>query len=350
MQEVLEILKRAAELGATDVLLVSGSPPMGRVHGELRPLGEVLSSGDAARVVRSLMTDRQTARFEEERELDLALTIPGVGRFRVNAYFRAGVPAAVLRRIPTRPMTLKEIGLEEELAPHLVRSAGLILVAGPAGSGKTTLLNAAVDWILRHRSVHVITIEDPIEYLHEGGRGTVSQREVGSDTRSFASALRSALRQSPDVIVIGEVRDRETAESLMVAAQTGHLVLASLHAFTAPEAVEKLLNLAQDQAKARMELAEVLLLVVVLQLLPGKGGGRILAHELLLATPAVRTLIREGKPHQMRNLMSTTPGMRTMERSLADLLSRGLITLDEATARASNKQELLWHVHGVRPG
>lgn len=345
---MLDLVRKAWEMGATDLLLVPGSPPLGRLEGRLVPLGEALDARAVGEGVRGLLSERQLARLEGERELDFSLSVPGIGRIRGNAFFRLGQLAAALRRIPDSPPSLAELGLEGEVVPELGKRAGLILVAGPAGSGKTTVLNAAVAWMAAHRPVHVVMVEDPVEYLHPPALGTVSQREVGTDTTSFASAIRSALRQSPDVIVIGEVRDQKTAESLLVAAQTGHLVLASLHGQNAPEAVEKLIGLAGEEA--RREVADSLLAVYALRLLNGLTGGKVLAAEVLLATPAIRSLVREGKPHQIRPLMAGAPGMRTLEQALALLVKRGLVSPEEASKEAVDRTDLVWQVHGLRPG
>lgn len=349
--EFLRLLRLALEKGSTDIIVTAGSPVFLRVRGELVPEGDPLTPEQVAELVFSLMTERQQARFEEARELDFALGFPGLGRFRFNAYYARGYPALVARPVPPEPRPLEELGLPENLPALLAHRAGLLLVAGPAGSGKSTTLAGMVRHINESRAAHIITIEDPIEYLHSPRRGTVSQREVGTDARSFATALRSALRQSPDVIVIGEVRDGETASTMLVAAETGHLVLASLHAHTAPEAVDRLLSLFPEEGreKARHSLAQNLLGVLVQQLVPSLSQeGHVLAYEMMVASPAVRNLVREGKTHQIRHHM-VGEGMATMEETLARLLRMGKISLEEASLRAPDRRELLWRLNGVRP-
>lgn len=349
--DLLGLLHQLRQREGTDLLLKAGRPPLARIGGELVPLGDPLGLREVAQMVLSVMTESQMRRFEEQRELDLAISFPGAGRFRMNAFYEVGAPAAVLRPVSETPRPLEELGLPRSLEDLLSRPSGLILVCGPAGSGKTSTLASMVDWINERRPVHIITVEDPVEYVHRDKRGTVTQREVGTDTKDFPTALRSALRQSPDVIVIGEVRDLETARTLLIAAETGHLVLASSHGGSAPEGIERLVHAFPDEEReaARRGLAEVLLAVIYLHLVRrADGKGKALAYEFLVSTPAIRTLIREGKTHQIRMHMAQGEEMATLEATLAELYRRGVISLEEALARAGEKREVLWRINGFR--
>ncbi len=351
--DLVELLREMVERGGSDLILASGKPPLLRAGEVLVRLREErLSPEEAGRLVRALMTEEQQARLEAQRELDFALTVPGLGRFRFNAFYQRRTPAMVVRRVPSAPPDLEAIGLPKNVVGLLARPTGLLLVSGPTGSGKSTVLAAMVDWINRNYPLHIITIEDPIEYLHEDKVAAVSQREVGVDTRDFASALRAALRQSPDVIMIGEVRDAESAAVLLRAAQTGHLVLASVHGGSAQETVERLLEIFPEERRdgARSNLADVLLGVLNLRLVKRNGRPPLLAHEFLFATPAVRSLVREGKVHQVRHHMMSSEEMWVLEKNLAEMVRKGLLTAKEAEEVANHKGDFLWYLTGLKQG
>ncbi len=325
-----ELIRRAAALRASDVHLTAGAPPCFRVAGELVPTGsEALSPAAVEELVGSLLSPEHRERLAERGQVDLAGSLPGVGRFRLNAYRQRGSLAAALRLIPTRVPRLDELGLPPVVADLARLPNGLVLVTGPTGSGKTTTLAAMVSLINEERACHVVTLEDPIEYLHAHGRALVNQREVGLDTCSFAEALRAALRQDPDVILVGEMRDLETMAIALTAAETGHLVLSSLHTSGAAQTVERIVDAfpPHQQEQVRVQLASVLRGIVAQLLLPAPGRRRVLAAEVLVATPAARNLIRENKTHQLASVIQTGArhGMRTMEQSLRLLREAGAI-------------------------
>lgn len=336
MLDIETILVAAAAAGASDVHISAGLPPVFRVHGELQvqrqwePLDFEMTAG----LVRPMLGNKWEV-FQEQGEIDLAYSLPGVSRFRVNVFHQRGSVGAAIRLIPREIPGLESLGLPPVVAELAGRQHGLILVTGPTGSGKSTTLAAMVDKINRERSCHIITLEDPIEYLHQHRRSIVNQREVGSDTRSFASALRAALRQDPDVILVGEMRDLETIATAITAAETGHLVLATLHTSSAVQSVDRIIDVfpPHQQGQVRIQLADTLEGVITQQLLPrADRKGRVAAVEVLIATPAVKNLIREGKTHQIVSSMQTGAryGMQTMEMALRQLVTRGLI-IDEGS-------------------
>ncbi|MBI3924438.1 MAG: PilT/PilU family type 4a pilus ATPase [Armatimonadetes bacterium] len=334
MQGLLQI---AIERGASDIHLSVGRPPILRVAGHLEALGqESLSSGDVRRLLNSILSSRQRSTLELERELDFSLSLESGIRFRVNAYFQKGSVGVALRTIPGSVPTPQQLGLPAALLELTSKPQGLVLVVGPTGSGKTTTVACLIDQINRNRSCHIITVEDPIEYSHQSYRSTIDQREVYSDTRSFAAALKYILRQDPDVILVGEMRDLETISAVLTAAETGHLVFATLHTNDAPQTVDRVVDVfpPHQQTQIRLQLAASLLGIVSQRLLPrANGAGRVAAFELLIATPAVRALIRDGKTHQIPNVISTGSklGMVTMDRSLAHLCQHGLVSLESAS-------------------
>jgi len=319
-----------------------------RLHGDIQPIAgyEHLMPGTLRTLVYGILSGRQREELEEKRELDCSHPVPGRGRFRVNVNFQRGSVGAVLRAIPEHIQTLEELGMPPVVAEFARMSKGLVLVTGATGQGKSTTLASLVDLVNRTRAVHVMTVEDPIEYMHRHQMAVVNQREVGSDTHSFAEALKHALRQDPDVILVGELRDLETMATALTAAETGHLVFATLHTQDAANSVQRVIDVfpSHQQQQVRVQLAGSLQGVVCQQLLPTLvGKGRVAAVEVLVATPAVRNLIREGKVHQIRTAMQAGGkyGMHTMEQSLAQLVRAGQISAAAAMERAANAEELL---------
>jgi len=335
-----DVLAMAAEQRASDVHITVALPPMMRVDGRLRPMDfERLQPRDCQRLIYSILTDYQIRAFEDHHELDFSHGIPQLGRFRVNLYMQRGSVGAAFRLIPTRIPSFDELGLPGVVRKLASRTSGLILVTGPTGSGKSTTLAAMVDYINQTRDCHMITIEDPIEYLHRHQRAMVNQRELGSDTYGWAAALRAALREDPDGVLIGEMRDLDTIDAALKIAETGHLVLATLHTRNAPQSIDRIIDVfpAHQQEQIRVLLASTLEAVIAQQLLPKLGArGRVLAVEILVVTAGIRNLIREGKTHQIYALMDTggEQGMQTMDRALAFLARQGLVAEEEAAARA----------------
>jgi twitching motility protein PilT len=329
--DIDELLRYTVERGASDLHLSVGRPPTARILGELQPLGghETLTPETTAALVSVALGEEQWRRFTERNELDCSYSSAGLGRFRVAAFVQRGSVGAVLRVIPMVVPPLETLDLPP-IVDSLTRAPrGLILVTGPTGSGKSTTLAAILDRINTERSQHIVTVEDPIEFLHNHKRSVVNQREVGADTPSFASALRHVLRQDPDVILVGELRDLETIQMALTAAETGHLVLASLHTQDAPGAVDRIIDVfpSGQQGQIRTMLSESLEAVISQKLLKKKGGGRIAAHEILVGIPAVRNLIREAKLHQIPSAMQTgqSHGMQTMDAAVAELTKKGVL-------------------------
>jgi twitching motility protein PilT len=342
-----EILTRMAEERASDVHLTPGYPPAIRVRGKIVGLDEYgpLSSQQTRDTVYSLLNDDQRKRFESHKQLDLAYAVPGVARFRVNCFFQRGSISAAFRRIPHQIPRLDELGLPRVLEEMTHKPRGLVLVTGPTGSGKSTSLAAMLDIINQEREEHILTIEDPIEFLHAHKQCIVNQREIGADAEDFASALKAALREDPDVILVGEMRDLETMSTALTAAETGHLVFATLHTQSTAQTVDRIIDIfpAQQQAQVRMQLSIGLQGIVTQQLLPTvDGAGRVVACEVLVPTPAVRNLIREGKTHQIYSAIQTSGsiGMQTMDAHLAQLVRMGRISRQLAEQRASVPEEL----------
>ena len=325
-----ELLKEAVDRGSSDLHLSAGEPPALRVHGDLMRLEHPpLDPAAVEALVHSIMNETQRAEFAAEHECDFATQLEGIGRFRVNVFLQSRGPGAVLRQIPTVIPTLEDLGLGATFKELCTREKGLILVTGPTGSGKSTTLAAMVNEINQTWQAHILTVEDPVEFVHPPKRCYVNQREVGIHTHSFANALKSALREDPDVILVGELRDLETISLAITAAETGHLVFGTLHTSSAPKTIDRIIDAfpAAQQGQIRTMLSESLEAVIAQTLLKKKGGGRVAAHEILIGVPAVRNLIREGKLHQIPSMMQTGQrfGMQTIDMALADLLKRGLI-------------------------
>ncbi len=347
MTTLPELLKTTFEMGASDLHLTSGTPPQVRVHGKLQrlPLDE-LTPSDTKRLAYSVLSDAQKKRFEETLELDFSFGVRGLARFRCNVFSQRGAVGAVYRLIPEDIRSLRDLGLPPVVTTLAERPRGLVLVTGPTGSGKSTTLAAMIDKINSERAAHILTIEDPIEYLHAHKSCLVNQREVLSDTLGFAEALRSALREDPDIVYIGEMRDLETVESALRVAETGHLTFATLHTNSAAQSINRIIDIfpAHQQSQIRTQLSMVLEGIVCQTLLPrGDGRGRVVAVEILVPTPAVRNLIREDKIHQIYASMQAGQekvGSQTLNQSLASLHYAGAITIETAMAASSLKDEL----------
>lgn len=345
--EITELLKEVAQdQHISDLHLTVNSPPIVRQNGVLSPFlggwGRP-NQNDMERFCQELMQDHQLEAFRKDREIDFSFSMPNIARFRVNAYHQRDAIALAFRIIPSEIKGIEELGLPNILKEFCSRKAGFILCTGPTGSGKSTTLAAMVNLINKERQCHVLTLEDPIEYLHRHDKSIVHQREVGGDTYSFSRALRVALRQDPDVILVGEMRDLETISTALEAAETGHLVMATLHTNDAPQAVDRIIDVfpPHQQTQIRIQLAAVLEGVIAHQLLPRRDRkGRIPAIEILIANNAVRNLIREGKTHQLYSVMQTGAkhGMQTTDAALLKLYERGLITLDDAISRSHNPE------------
>lgn len=340
-----DLLRLVVERGGSDLHIAVGIPPVIRIDGQLVPVNyERLTAQDTQRLCYDILSDEQIQRFESTLELDFSYSVSKVSRFRVNIYRDKGTVAAAFRVIPARIPTIRELGLPTILEDLTRKPRGLILVTGPTGSGKSTTLAAMINQINTERSAHIITIEDPIEYLHHHKLSIVNQRELGMDTKSFAAALRSALREDPDVILVGEMRDLETIATAITCAETGHLVLATLHTNNAPQTVDRMVDVfpPEQQEQIRFMLSNNLEAVLCQQLLPRAGvPGRVCAMEIMIATPAIRNLIRESKAHQITSVIQTSAnvGMQTMDQSLRDLYLKGIISYDEALSRAMNPDE-----------
>ncbi|MCC7009340.1 MAG: type IV pilus twitching motility protein PilT [Acidobacteria bacterium] len=342
-----DLLKATLELKGSDLHLSMGSPPQVRVDGQLRRLDLPDLTPDVIKsLCYSVLTDAQKKKFEETWELDIAFGLRGVGRFRCNVFNQKGGVGAVYRLIPEKIRPLEELGLPPVLAALADRPRGLVLVTGPTGSGKSTTLAAMIDRINLSRHAHILTIEDPIEYLHQHKTSLVNQRELHSDTQSFSKALRAALREDPDVVLVGEMRDLETMEAALKLAETGHLTMATLHTNSAAQTITRIVDAfpAHQQAQIRTQLSLVLEGIVCQALVPKAGGqGRVAALEILAATPAIRNLIREDKIHQIYGTMQAGQekyGMQTMNQALARYVERRVITRDVAFSTSSNREEL----------
>ena len=342
-----QLLKAMVEKGASDLHITTGSPPQLRVDGELVPLKTAqLTPVETKQLCYSILTDAQKHKFEEENELDLSFGVKGLSRFRANIYMQRGAVAGAFRTIPFKILTFQELGLPPVVGELVRRPRGLILVTGPTGSGKSTTLASMVDKINTDRHEHIMTIEDPIEYLHPHKNCLVNQREVGADTSNFKTALKYILRQDPDVVLVGELRDLETIEAALVIAETGHTCYATLHTNSAVQTINRVLDVfpPYQQPQVRAQLSFVLEGVMSQSLIAKAGSpGRVLALEVMIPNPAIRNLIREDKVHQVYSAMQVGQakfGMQTFNQALAQLLMRRVITQDEAFGRSSDADEL----------
>jgi len=344
--QIDHLLRELWDREGSDLLLTAGSPPMMRVNGELHPIpgAASLTVEEAEKLVYSVLTDEVREEFEHGREADFSFSWRDLTRFRANVFHQQGAVALSLRVIPYQIPTFDELGLPPVMEYFCGLNQGLVLLTGPTGSGKSTTLASMIDLINTRRRLHILTLEDPVEYVHTHKLSVVNQREVGFDTISFARGLRSALREDPDVVLVGEMRDPESIQTTLTIAETGHLVFATLHTNDASTALDRIVDVfpSERQAQIRTQLAASLAGVVAQRLIPRYGGGMVAAFEILLANSAVRGLIREGKSHQIRNVISQSvrEGMQTLEQSLSVLVTHGLISYDDALARSVVPKEI----------
>ena len=342
-----QLLKAMLDQGATDLHITQASPPMLRLDGRLVPLRTPpFKPDDTKALCYSILSDKQKHRFEEDLEIDLSFGVKGLARFRANLYMQKGAVAGAFRLIPYEIRTFDELGLPAIVRELAEKPRGLVLVTGPTGSGKSTTLAAMLDMINRERREHIITLEDPIEYIHQHRKCLVNQREIGADSNSFSRALKSILRQDPDVVLIGEMRDPETISAALTVAETGHLTFGTLHTNSALQTINRIIDVfpPHQQNQIRAQLRFVLEGVLCQALLPKKGGGRVLALEVMIPTPAIRNLMREDKVHQIYSQMQVGQGehgMQTFNQSLAELVLTDQIERDLALSRSSQPQELL---------
>ncbi len=338
--DISELLAFAVKNQASDLHLSAGLPPMIRVHGDVRRINlPAMSHKEVHAMIYEVMNDGLRKRYEETLEVDFSFELPGVARFRVNAFNQDRGAAAVMRTIPSKILSLEALGTPKIFGDLALKPRGLVLVTGPTGSGKSTTLAAMVDHVNENEYAHILTIEDPIEFVHESKKGLINQREVGPHTQSFSAALRSALREDPDVVLVGELRDLETIRLALTAAETGHLVFGTLHTVSAPKTVDRIIDVfpGDEKEMVRAMLSESLQAVISQTLVKTKDdNGRVAAHEIMLGTPAIRNLIREAKVAQMYSAIQTgsSQGMQTLDASLMELVKRNRITMSAARAAA----------------
>ncbi len=344
--DIKKLLQSVVAHGASDLHLVSRSEPQIRLDGKLKPVNlPKLTGEDIEEMAYSLITEKQKQHFEEYNELDFALLLPGIGRFRANYYRTLGDTAAAFRIIPIEIPSLDDLGAPEVFKKLVKREKGLILVTGPTGSGKSTTLAALLNEINMYEQKHIVTVEDPVEFIHENKKAVFSHREVGEDTRSFAAALKYAMRQDPDIILIGEMRDKETIEAALTAAETGHLVFGTLHTSSAPGTINRIIDVfsGDEQPQIRAMISSSLVAVIAQSLLPKLGGGRIATHEIMITNHAISNLIREDKVHQIYSQMQLgqgDTGMQTQTQALLKFLKDGKISRDVAMQYANKPDEL----------
>ena len=339
--DITQLLAFGVEQGASDCHLSAGEPPMIRIHGDLKKLDHPpLTKEEAHALVFDIMNDAQRKAFEETHECDFSFEMGAVARFRVNVFMQRKGEGAVFRTIPTKILTLEQLEMPAILKQLCDKEKGLILVTGPTGSGKSTTLAGMVDYLNESFEGHILTVEDPIEFVHQSKKCLVNQRELGPHTNSFGNALRAALREDPDAILVGEMRDLETIQLALTAAETGHIVFGTLHTSSAPKTVDRIIDVfpPSQQAQIRAQFAESIEAVITQTLLKKKGGGRVAALEIMTGTTAVRNLVREGKIHQIPGTMqvSQKDGMQTMDMALQNLVSRGLVSKEEAQSKSAN--------------
>ena len=347
MANLHDLLKILVEAGGSDLHITTNSPPQIRVDGKLKPLDDIppLNPVETKQLCYSVLTDSQKHKFEEDNELDLSFGVKGLSRFRGNIFVQRGAVAGVFRVIPYKILTFEDLGLPPVIRELAEKPRGLILVTGPTGSGKSTTLASIIDFINVNRREHIVTIEDPIEYLHPHKGCLVNQREVGADTKGFKNALKYVLRQDPDIVLVGELRDLETIEAALTLSETGHLCLATLHTNSCAQTINRIVDVfpPYQQPQIRAQLSFVLEGVMSQTLIPKIGGGRCLSLEIMVPNPAIRNLIREDKVHQIYSQMQVGQdkyGMQTMNQSLYALYARRLITLDDAMGRSTDPEEL----------
>jgi twitching motility protein PilT len=355
MLTINELLRFAAQTKASDLHLSAGEAPSLRIHGDIQRVDvPALTAEDTHRLIFDVMNDAQRRVFQEKLEVDFAFALDDELRFRVNAFVQNRGEGAVFRSIPHKIPSFADLNLPPVLRTFAEQDKGLVLVTGPTGSGKSTTLAAMIDYINETTSGHILTLEDPIEFVHKSKRCLVNQREVGTQTHSFNNALKSALREDPDVILVGELRDLETVSLALTAAETGHLVFATVHTSSAPKTVDRLVDVfpTQQQAQIRTMLSESLVGVATQALLPKTGGGRCAAIEILVATPAVRNLIRENKTFQIPSAMQVgaKSGMVTMEAAMADLLAKGLVSPEDVRHRLPEAEQQMQQQRAAAPG
>src|SRR3984885_153626 len=343
--EMQELLQLVVDRAGSDLHLKVDQPPILRIAGKLvRANLPELNAADVRKLIVSMLTPEQCKHLEQTFELDCSFGIEGIGRFRVNVYKERGNYCAALRVVAPRIPSLQELGLPEIAKEIAQKPRGLVLITGPTGSGKSTTLASIIDWINENRADHILTIEDPIEYIHENKRCVIGQRELGNDTKSFANALRAALREDPDVILIGEMRDLETIQLALTAAETGHLVFGTVHTSSAAKTIDRIVDVfpAAENDMVRAMLSESLRAVISQTLMKRVGGGRIAAHEIMIGTPAIRNLIREGKIAQMYSAIQTGQGqgMQTLDQCLQEMVAKGVVSREEAKYKAQNKDSI----------
>ncbi|NVK39679.1 MAG: type IV pilus twitching motility protein PilT [Oceanospirillaceae bacterium] len=341
--DITELLSFTVQQGASDLHITAGMPPVIRVDGDVRRIKlPALDHKAVQALVYDIMNDKVRKEYEDNLEVDFSIEVPSLARFRVNAFNQNRGAAAVFRTIPSRVLTLEDLGMGKVFQDMAEKPRGLVLVTGPTGSGKSTTLAAMVDYINDNRTDHILTIEDPIEFVHESKKCLINQREVHRDTHSFANALRSALREDPDVILVGEMRDLETIRLALTAAETGHLVFGTLHTTSAAKTIDRVIDVfpAAEKDMVRSMLSESLQGVISQTLLKKTNGGRVAAHEIMVGTPAIRNLIREDKVAQMYSAIQTGAafGMKTLDQSLLELLQKGLISREAAREKAKSPQ------------
>jgi len=340
------LLKQIVKYKASDLHIVAGTPPQLRIDGKLQALNlDPLEPDDTINLLYSVLTEKDKIELEENLELDFAFELPGIARFRANYYYQMGSLAAAFRIIPERPLTLDELNSPSIFKELVKKEKGLILVTGPTGSGKSTTLAAMINEINENYNKHILTMEDPVEFVHKHKKSLISQRSVGKDTKSFANAIKYALREDPDIILVGEMRDKETIGAAITAAETGHIVFGTLHTNSAVQTINRIIDVfpADEQPQIRTQLAMGLVAVISQALIPKIGGGRVAAQEIFINNPAIANLIRENKVNQLYSQMQlnqTKTGMQTQTQVLVELVKKGLITKDDALAYSTKADEL----------